>query len=107
MRLQKRLLQIALIRGGLVDDAAAVTVSHQNDAASAIRFNAKLNYAETDRDAPRCFTTRIKSRVQNASRNLFEKEIIRVEQIDGFYWKTNSFQNNLKCSKVRLEKNVI
>ncbi|TGZ49764.1 hypothetical protein DBV15_01246 [Temnothorax longispinosus] len=32
MRLQKRLLQIALIRGGLVDDAAAVTagVSHQN-----------------------------------------------------------------------------
>jgi len=59
MRLQKRLLRIGLIRGGLVDDAAAVTtgVSHQNDAASAIRFNAKLNYAETDRNVrPHCFT---------------------------------------------------
>lgn len=67
MRLQKRLLQIALIRGGLVDDAAAVTagVSRRNDAASAIRFNAKLNYAETDRDAPHCFTMNQKSRAKH------------------------------------------
>ncbi|EGI58855.1 hypothetical protein G5I_12969 [Acromyrmex echinatior] len=59
MRLQKRLLRIGLITGGLVDDAAAVTagVSHQNDAVNAIRFNAKLNYAETDRNTkPHCFT---------------------------------------------------
>ena len=66
MRLQKRLLRIGLITGGLVDDAAAVTagVSHQNDAMSAIRFNAKLNYAETDRNTrPHCFTTDQQSHV--------------------------------------------
>ncbi|KYM83337.1 hypothetical protein ALC53_06068 [Atta colombica] len=53
-------------RRGLVDDAAAVTagVSHQNDAMSAIRFNAKLNYAETDRNTrPHCFTTDQQSHV--------------------------------------------
>ncbi|KYN18488.1 hypothetical protein ALC57_09168 [Trachymyrmex cornetzi] len=74
MRLQKRLLRIGLITGGLVDDAAAVTagVSHQNDAVSAIRFNAKLNYAETDRNTrPHCFTTDQQSHVKyNVSRNL-------------------------------------
>lgn len=90
MRLQKRLLRIGLITGGLVDDAAAVTagVSHQNDAVSAIRFNAKLNYAKTDRNArPHCFTIDQQSYVKYNVK-LYEKDIIpnkSVSLVEGKY----------------------